>query len=80
MNNFLSLMKHDFMETGCFHCLKTEKEEIALLPETVSKNTKYNIKWAVNTSTAWQNTRVNDILASTCIPMPETTMSNVNNI
>ena len=42
-------------------------------------NTKYSTKWAVNAFTAWQNTRVNDSLAS--IPMPETTVSStVNNI
>ena len=34
------------METGRFRCPKTEAEEIALLSETVPKNTKYNTKWA----------------------------------
>ena len=47
------------MAAGRFRSPKTEKEEIALLSETVRKNTKYNTKWAVNTFTAWQNTRVN---------------------
>ena len=47
------------MTTVRFHSLKTEKEEVALLSETVPKNTKYNTKWAVNAFTAWQNTRVN---------------------
>ena len=47
------------MTTGRFQSPKTEKEEVALLSETVPKNTKYNTKWAVNAFTAWQNTRVN---------------------
>ena len=47
------------MATGRFRSPKTEKEEIALLSETVPKNTKYNTKWVVNAFTAWQNTRVN---------------------
>ena len=47
------------MATGRFRSPKTEKEEIALLSETVPKNTKYNTKWEVNAFTAWQNTRVN---------------------
>ena len=47
------------MATGRFRSPKTEKEEIALLTETVPKNTKYNTKWEVNAFTAWQNTRVN---------------------
>ena len=42
------------MATGRFRSPKTEKEEIALLSETVPKNTKYNTKWAVNVFTAWQ--------------------------
>ena len=32
---------------------------MALLSETVPKNTKYNTKWAMNVFTAWQNTRMN---------------------
>ena len=40
------------MVTGRFHSPKTEKEESALLPETVPKNMKYNTKWAVNAFTA----------------------------
>ena len=50
------------MTTGRFRSPKTEKsekEEVALLSETVPKNTKYNTKWALNAFTAWQNTRVN---------------------
>ena len=47
------------MATGRFRSPKTEKEEIALLSETVPKNTKYNTKWVVNAFTARQNTRVN---------------------
>ena len=43
------------MATGHFRSPKTEKEEIALLSETVPYNTKYNTKWAVNVFTAWQN-------------------------
>ena len=46
------------MATGRFRSPKTDKEEIALLSETVPKNTKYNTKWAVNVFTAWQ-TRMN---------------------
>ena len=46
------------MATGRFHSPKTEKEEIALLFETVPKNTKYNTKWTVHVFTAWQ-TRMN---------------------
>ena len=34
-------------------------QEIALLSETVPKNTKYNSKWAVNVYTTWQNMRMN---------------------
>ena len=37
------------MATGRFRSPKTKKEEIALLSETVLKNTRYNTKWAVNT-------------------------------
>ena len=47
------------MATGHFRSPKTEAEEIALLSETVPKNTKYNSKWAVNVFTTWQNTRMN---------------------
>ena len=47
------------MATGRFRSPKTEAEEIALQPETVRKNTKYNTKWAVNDFTTWQNTRMN---------------------
>ena len=47
------------MATARFRPPKTEEEEISLLSETVPKNTKYNIKWAVNVFTAWQNTRMN---------------------
>ena len=35
-----------------FRSPKTEKEEVALLFETVSKNTKYNTKWAMDAFTA----------------------------
>ena len=45
--------------TGRVRSPKTEKEEIALLPETGTKNTKYKTKWAGNAFTAWQNKRVN---------------------
>ena len=45
--------------TRRFRSPKTEKEETALLSETVTKNTKYNTKGAVNTYTARQNTKVN---------------------
>ena len=47
------------MATGRFRYPKTEAEEIALLSETVPKNTKYNSKCAVNVFTTWQNTRMN---------------------
>ena len=47
------------MSTGRFRSPKIEAEEIALLSETVPKNTKYNSKWAVNVFTTWQNTRMN---------------------
>ena len=47
------------MATGRFRSPKTEAEEIALLSETVPKNTIYNSKWAVNVFTTWQNTRMN---------------------
>ena len=42
------------MATGQFRSPKTEKDEIALLSETVPKNTKYNTKLAVNAFTTWQ--------------------------
>ena len=41
------------MATGRFRSPKTEAEEIALLSETVPKNTKYDSKWAVNVFTTW---------------------------
>ena len=44
------------MATGRFLSPNTEAEEIALLSETVPKNTKY---WAVNVFTTWQNMRMN---------------------
>ena len=47
------------MATGRFRSPKTEPKEIALLSETVPKNTKYNSKWAVDVFTTWQNTRMN---------------------
>ena len=47
------------MATGRFRSPKTKEEEIALLSETVSKNTKCNTKWAVNDFTTWQNMRMN---------------------
>ena len=46
------------MSTGRFRSPKTESEEIALLSETVPKNTKYDSKWAVNVFTTCQNTRM----------------------
>ena len=52
------------MPTGRFRSPKTEEEEIALLSEAVPKNTKYNTKWAVHVSTAWENTRMNQINAT----------------
>ena len=44
---------------GRFRSPKIEADIIALLSETVPKNTKYNSKWAVNVFTTWQNTRMN---------------------
>ena len=41
------------LATGRFRSPKTEAEEIALLSETVPKNTKYNSKWAVNVFTSY---------------------------
>ena len=47
------------MATGRFRSPKTEAEEIALLSETVRKNTKCNTKWTVHDFTTWQNTKMN---------------------
>ena len=46
------------MATGRFRSPKTEAVEIALLSETVPKNTKHSTKWAVNVFITWQNTRM----------------------
>ena len=80
------------MATGRFRSPKTEAEEIALLSETVPKNTKCDSKWAVNVFTTCQDMRMNkkapwkqlegtdlrELLSRTCQPHSSTCSQSLN--